>query len=97
MKAELVADVTLYPTMYGGPTGPLTAEWIGCIANVAKRNSQSWDCRLILDGRPMWPGETRRLGICFLSREKAAQIFREAGKFYLWAAGFFGEAIVVSG
>jgi hypothetical protein len=44
----------------------------------------------------MSPGETRRVGICFLSGESAAQIFRSAGKFYLWEGGFIGEAMVVS-
>jgi hypothetical protein len=44
----------------------------------------------------MSPGETRRVGISFLSQEKAAQIFRAAGKFYLWELRIIGEAIVVT-
>jgi hypothetical protein len=44
----------------------------------------------------MSPGETRRVGISFLSQEKAAQIFRAAGKFYLWEFRIIGEAIVVT-
>jgi hypothetical protein len=38
----------------------------------------------------MSPGETRRVGISFLSQEKAAQIFRASGKFYLWEFRIIG-------
>jgi hypothetical protein len=44
----------------------------------------------------MSPGETRRVGVSFLSGEKAAQIFRAAGKFYLWDRRIIGEALVVT-
>ena len=41
------------------------------------------------------PGETRTLGFCFLSGEKAATEMRKVGTFYLWEMGFIGEAKVV--
>ena len=44
----------------------------------------------------MSPGETRRVGISFMSGEKAAQLFRTARKFYLWEMRIVGEAIVIS-
>jgi len=44
---------------------------------------------------PFAPGERRRLGFVFLSGDDAAQVFRRAGKFYLWEGRFIGEAIIV--
>jgi hypothetical protein len=44
----------------------------------------------------MSPGETRRVGVVFLSQEKAAHTFKTAGKFYLWEGHIIGEATVVS-
>jgi hypothetical protein len=96
IKPDLIADVTLYPTSQGGKKIPIGPDWFGCPCMVGKDSSDAWDCRLLLDGRSMSPGETRRVGISFLSGEKAAQAFRAAGKFYLWESRIIGEAIVVS-
>jgi hypothetical protein len=96
MKPELIADVTLYPASAGGRKAPITAAWFACPCKVYKDSQTAWDCRLLLEGQSLSPGETKRLGVCFLSGEKAAQIFRAAGKFYLWEAGIIGEAVVVS-
>jgi len=41
------------------------------------------------------PGDRRRLGFVFLSGEKAADIMRKAGTFYLWEGRIIGEAVVV--
>jgi hypothetical protein len=95
MQAHLIADVTLYRTEDGGRRGPTPAEWFGCLCRLTKDSTPAWDCRLILEGRRLAPGETRRVGICFLSGECAAQIFRHAGKFFLWDMRIVGEAIVV--
>jgi hypothetical protein len=53
-----------------------------------------WDGRPILEA-PLTPGERRRLGFVFLSGEEAANVFRNAGMFYLWEGRFIGEAVVV--
>jgi hypothetical protein len=95
IKPNLIADVTLYPTDQGGRKTPILLGW-GCPCMIHKTDSKAWDCRLLLEGGSMSPGETRRVGISFLSGEKAAQLFRTAGKFYLWEGRIIGEAIVVS-
>jgi hypothetical protein len=41
------------------------------------------------------PGESRQLGFLFLSGDEAVALFRDSGVFYLWEAGFIGEAKVV--
>jgi hypothetical protein len=96
IKPNLIADVTLYSTNQGGLKGPTPTEWFGCPCMVDKESSRGWDCRLLLEGRSMSPGETRRVGISFISGEKAAQLFRTARKFYLWHMRIIGEAIVIS-
>lgn len=96
VQPELIADVTFYPTKDGGrrvPTGP---EYFPCPCKVQKDAHDGWDCRVLLHGQPMHPGDTRRLRFVFLSGEKAAAIFRQTGKFYLWENGIIGEATVVA-
>jgi hypothetical protein len=44
----------------------------------------------------MAPGDRRRLGFVFLSGEQTANLFRRAGRFFLWEGGFIGEAVVVT-
>jgi hypothetical protein len=93
---QLIADVTLYPAEQGGrgvPTGP---DWFGCPCKIRKDDVGSWDCRILLQGQPLSPGDTRRVGMIFLSGEKAAGILREAGKFFLWELGIIGEATVIA-
>jgi hypothetical protein len=92
---QLIADVTLYPTEQGGLRGPTGPDWFGCPCKVHKEDIDSWDCRILLQGQPLSPGETRRAGMVFLSGNKAANIFREAGKFFLWERGIIGEARVM--
>jgi hypothetical protein len=92
---QLIADVTLYPTGNGGRRGPTPSEWFGCPCKVNRDDLQGWDCRILLQGQPMSPGDTRRVGFIFLSPEQAVDIFRAAGTFYLWEGGIIGEAKVV--
>ena len=92
---ELIADVTLYASDGGGRKGPTSSEWYGCPCMVSKDRLVGWDCRILLRGTPLSPGETRRLGMVFLSPDKAVPILREARKFYLWEGGFVGEAVVI--
>ena len=94
MSPQLTADVTLYPTAQGGRKYVAHLGW-GCPCLVSKLEPLiGWDAWPLLE-EPFAPGECRRLGFVFLSGEEAADIFRKAGKFYLWEGGFIGEADVV--
>jgi hypothetical protein len=42
----------------------------------------------------MAPGETRRVGIAFLSPDEALPEILRAGKFFLWEGRIIGEATV---
>ena len=95
VSPQLVADVTLYPTENGGRKGPTASEWFGCPVMVTKDNLNAWDCRILLNGTPLWPGDTRRVGMVFLSPDQAVPILRAAGKFYLWDGRLIGEGTVV--
>lgn len=92
---QLLADVTLYPTAEGGRTGPTFPEWFGCSCKVLREVTQVWDCRILLNGTPMVPGETRRVGMIFLSPEYALAILGLAGTFFLWEGRIIGEARIV--
>jgi hypothetical protein len=94
MPPQLVADVTLYPTAEGGKTLAVPPGW-GCPCAVSKAAPLiGYDAWPILE-EPLAPGGQRRLGFVFLSGEKAADVFRKAGIFYLWEGRFIGEAVVV--
>ena len=62
---------------------------------VHKGDKQAWDCIIQLRGMPLSPGETRRVGLIFLSGEHAASLLVKEGKFYLWEGKIIGEAIPV--
>ena len=70
-------------------------DWYGCPCKVNKDDTQAWDCRLLLHGRPLVPGDTRRVEIILLSPEQAIPLFRKAGKFYLAEGRVVGEAKLV--
>jgi hypothetical protein len=93
MNPDLTVDVTLYPTAEGGRNHSIVGLWFGCPCKLRKDDFEARDCRLLLNGQTMSPGETRRLGIKFLS-DDSAPIFRDAGRFYLWEGKIIGEAVV---
>jgi hypothetical protein len=92
MNTNLVADVTLYPTERGGRRGPTPRDWYGCICQIEGAN---WDCRILLNGIAIVPGESRRVGIAFLSGSVAEKAVRAAGDFVLWELRAIGEGKVV--
>ncbi len=98
MKSDdphFMVDLTLYPPEMGGRKEPITREGFGCPCKLDEKGDIFADCRLFLTGQRILPGETKRVGIHF-SFDPAAQIFRAAGKFYLWDGRIIGEAVVVT-
>lgn len=97
VQPHLIVDVTLYPTSEGGRKTALRGRRYGCPCKLHKDDVEARDGWLLIEGQPpMFPGETRRLGIYFASEDLPA-IFRSAGKFYLWEGHIIGEAQVVPG
>lgn len=88
---QLVAEVTLYATDEGGRQGLTPPDWFGCICKLAENDRRAWDCRLLLHGFPMAPGETRRIGIAFLWPDQAVPAIVQARKFFLWEGRVIGE------
>lgn len=93
--APLFADVMLYTTDKGGRLGSTPPEWFGCPCKINRDDLQGWDCRILLGGTPMSPGDTRRVEIIFLSPEQALPMFRAAGVFFLWEGHVIGEGHIV--
>jgi len=55
-----------------------------------------WDGWPLLSGTPLTPGETRRVGFYFMSKEDAAEAMRKAGGFHLWEGKIVGEATIIT-
>lgn len=92
-QPDLIADVTFYASEAGGKTVPVVSGY-GCPCMVSQAEPlQGWDARLVFGDEPILPGEQRRVGFAFLTREGARTI-AEAGHFFLWEGRFVGEANV---
>ena len=87
----LLADITLYPTEKGGRSGPLTGESFDC---------QVWlyeeyrECRILLEGVGISPGETRRYRVHFVTDYNLDGV-RQAGRFELFENRIIGEGVIV--
>ena len=92
---HLIVDATLYSTLEGGRSSALKGTRYGCPCKLSKDDDVWCDGWLLLNGQTVLPGATRRLGIHFGS-EESIEIFRAAGKFYLWEGHVIGEAVVVT-
>lgn len=89
-------DLTLYATKDGGRREPIAREGFACPCKLTKESDEISDCRLILKGVVISPGETKRVGIRFM-RDEMASLFQSAAKFYLWDGRIIGEAKVSAG
>jgi hypothetical protein len=95
MQPQLIADITLYGTSAEGRSSPIAGEWFDCRCKLGQKGPEGKDCRLMLNGRSITPGEVRRLGLVFLSPDSAA-LFQAAGKFYFCESrGFFGDGPII--
>jgi hypothetical protein len=94
-KPQLFADITLYPTDQGGRLGPIVpGSRFGCPYKFDPKDHTAWD-GWIFPEEPFAPGQTKRLGIHFLSADIAA-VFRLQPKFFLWEGRIIGEAVSAS-
>ena len=94
IKPSFLANVTLYATGQGGRATAIRGDWFSCPCKFHEKDFSAWDCRLLLNGQVVSPGETRRLGIVFLSPE-IAPAFRFVRRFYLWDGKTIGEAAAI--
>ena len=94
IRADLVADVTLYTSEQGGKATVISGLCYGCPCEI-EGAKWKWDCRIALGHLSLHPGQTRRVGIAFLSGEEAAVAIRAAGRFVLWEGRPIGEGVVV--
>ena len=90
-----MADITLYPTEKSGRAAPIRAGYrYGCPYKFDPNDLTAWD-GWIFPSEDFAPGETKRLGIYFLTKEIAA-VFGLQPKFYLWEGRIIGEAMPIS-
>jgi hypothetical protein len=98
LTPDLLVDVTLYRTQDGGRPYPLRGDLtdhFSCPCKINKDDFNAWDARLLIAGLVIQPGDSRRLGMAFLSAPQAVPLFVQAGHFYLWEGGIIGEVQVV--
>ena len=89
----LTVDVILYAREAGGRPDPITDIGYGCSCKATLGGRTSYNCRINFYNRyPVYPGETRRADVFFLTGEDAESFFLAAGKFYLYEEGLIGEA-----
>jgi hypothetical protein len=93
MRPELFAEVVLYET--GGREGPMVGEGYKCPCKLQSADQKANDCKILLNGVPLWLGKPRKVGFVFSSPDTAA-IFKAARKFYLCESEvIIGEAVVI--
>ena len=95
---DLLCDVTLSPTEQGGRCYPIRGDlqkWFSCPCKAHPEDHEAWDCRILLNGEIIRPGESRRLGVLFLSSSEALKVFVPLGKLLLWEGRIIGEAVIV--
>lgn len=95
LKPELIADITLYPTDHGGRRRPTASGRYGCICKTVIDSKSGWECRLLLEGTPMNPGDSRRVGMIFLTPDQAIAAIRAVRAFFLWELRIVGQGTVV--
>jgi hypothetical protein len=88
---DFIAEITLYSSDKGGRNHPIIGERFGCPCKFDPKDFTAWDCRILTEGESFLPGETKQLGIKFLS-PSVAPAFRSVAKFYLWEGRIIGEA-----
>src|SRR6266436_2247645 len=88
---DFTATITLYPSSQGGRKHPIVGEWFACPCKFDPKDFSAWDCRVLINGESLWPGQTKDLDIVFLAPE-AGQLFRLVPTFYLWERRVIGEA-----
>ena len=94
MKAiapHFVAKITLYPTHQNGRKSLITGEWYGCPCKFHEADFSAWDCRILINGEPFAPGETKEFAIVFLTAE-IAPLFGLVERFFIWEGRVIGEA-----
>ena len=94
-KPHFMIDVTLYEADQGGRRQPIAREGFSCPCKLEVSSDTIVDCRLILHGQQIAPGETKRVGIRFL-HDASACLFQSAGHFYFWDRRIIGEATVAA-
>lgn len=91
-EPDLFANVSFYAPQSGGRTKPIPAG-LGVPCKVSETASNAWDARLYFDGPPIQAGETRKVGLLFLTSE-GKQAIRNGQHFFIWEGRIVGEGTV---
>lgn len=93
---DLRVRLTFYDKDKDGPKLRKSTGWgCPCFIHLNQMDPPGFDGWPQFGDTDMGAGETRDVGIVFLSGKRAADFFLQSGKFYLWEGRFIGEAVII--
>jgi hypothetical protein len=92
-EPHLTIDMTLYPVDRVGNATPIRGMY-GFSCKFHQDDVSGWDAFVSFSGDQLVPGDTRRVGITFMT-PIVRSLFRDCGKFYVWRDQVVGEAVPV--
>jgi len=91
VEREFAAEFNMYGVQEGGRGGPTPPDEWGCLLGVADKY---FDCRVMLEGKPLVPGEQRSVRVKLLDAESARGVFVPGRAFVIFDGSIVGEGTV---
>ena len=88
---HLTIDMSLYPADRVGSASVISG---GFVCKFHQDDVSGWDAFVSLSGDQLAPGDTRRVGVSFMT-PIVRSLFRHCGKFYIWRDQIIGEAVPI--
>lgn len=92
MINDFVAEIVLYATDNNGRSGPTPPDKWGCLLGVDEQYS---DCRVLLNGTPLAPGERRLVQVKLLDPDASLGRFTPGRRFTVFDGRIVGEGKVI--
>jgi len=92
-EPHLTIDMTLYPVERVGSATTISGTYVFA-CKFHQNDVSGWDAFVSLSGDQLAPGDTRRVGIFFMT-PIVRSLFRHCGKFHLWRDQIVGEAVPI--
>jgi hypothetical protein len=92
MMSDFSAEVVLYESDNNGRDGPTPPDKWGCLLVV---DEQYFDCRMLLHGTPLAPGERRLVQVKLLDPDNALGRFTPGRRFTVFDGRIVGEGKVI--
>ncbi|MGD0617806.1 MAG: hypothetical protein ABSB67_09115 [Bryobacteraceae bacterium] len=91
LRPDVIAEVWLYRTEDGGRKSPTPPDRWGCIF---QHEGEDFDCRLLLAGRAIAPGDRANVAIKFLRPDLIKSRLAVGSRFKLREGRIIGEGVI---